>query len=171
MDLKEALLKENSKENVVRISKYIGNDEQKFAALMDLFFNDKYRLSQRAAWVMSVTANKKEFLIAPYMEIMIKHLSIDEKPAIVRNIVRVLQDMEIPESLLGEAFEKCYALVAHRESPVAIKAFSITILYNICKIEPELKNEVSDLVQMQLPGASSGLKNRSLKVLKALEKL
>lgn len=171
MDLKEALQEENSKENVLRISKYIGNDAARFAVLMDIFFKDKNRLSQRAAWVMSVTAEKKLFLIMPYFEQMLKHLSLNEKPVIVRNIVRVLQYIEIPEVLLGETFEKAYTLVAHRESPIAIKAFSVTILYNVCKKEPELKNEVADLIQMQLPGASSGLKNRCLKVLKDLENL
>lgn len=171
MDLKVALLQENSKENVNRISNYIGNDEILFAELMEIFFSDKNRMSQRAAWVMSVTAEKKAFLINPYLAKMINLLNIAEKPVIVRNIVRVLQNMDIPEEILGEAFEKCYTLVAHRESPVAIKAFSISILYNVCVKEPELKQEVSALVQMQLPGASSGLKNRCLKVLSDLEDL
>ena len=48
MNLREALLKEHSKVQTMRIVEYVGDDKERFAQLMDLFLNDVYRVSQRA---------------------------------------------------------------------------------------------------------------------------
>ena len=50
MNLREALLKEHSKKQMLKIVKYIGNDQQRFDELMKLFLESEYRITQRAAW-------------------------------------------------------------------------------------------------------------------------
>lgn len=171
MDLKTALLKENSIKNIHRIVDYIGSDQYKFDELMLLFLDTQYRLTQRSANVVNLCSSRNPNLLEPYLEEIINLLAEKKEAAIIRNIVRLLQFVDIPENLLGIAFENCYALTLSNESPIAIKSFGIGILYNICKKEPDLKQEVAELVKMQLPGASSGLKNRCLRTLKNLEKL
>ena len=171
MDVRNQLLVDNSQTNAMLIANYIGADKAKFADFMQLFLQTHYRVTQRASLVLNIITKQKFELVEPYLEQLILLLEPKTEVGVLRNIVRMLQFVNIPEELLGLAFEKCYHLVALRETPVAVKSFSISILFNICKKEPELKNEVADLVQMQLPGASAGLKNRSLKVLKGLAKL
>ena len=46
MNIREALLKEHTKKNTTRIVDYIDADKDRFAELMDLFFNDVYRVNQ-----------------------------------------------------------------------------------------------------------------------------
>jgi hypothetical protein len=54
MDLLAALTEEHSKAQCNKIVAYIGNDKKKFAELMKLFFEGEYRITQRAAWPMSL---------------------------------------------------------------------------------------------------------------------
>ncbi|MGB1315634.1 MAG: hypothetical protein ACPG4Y_06410 [Chitinophagales bacterium] len=171
MNLREQLLKENSKENALLIVNYIGNDEEKFAELVNLFLNTTYRVTQRAAWVMNLTAEKNIELLFPYLEVLVDLLLTSKEDAVTRNVVRLLQFVDLPEELLGKAFENCFNLVLNKDSAIAIKAFGIGVLYNICIKEPDLKREVIELIKMQLPGASSGLKNRCLNTLKKMENL
>ena len=171
MDIRNQILQEHTKQNALLISNYIGSDNERFDELMQLFFNDNVTVTQRAAWTMCLSVEKNTELISPYLEKMLKLLSLNVHDAIKRNIVRIMQDIELPEDLMGLAFENCYQLVLSKSSAIAIKAFSITVLYNICKKEPELKHELSELIKLQLEGASSGLKNRCLKTLKLLDKL
>jgi hypothetical protein len=49
MNLRESLLAEHSKALTVRIVDYIGNNEERFAELMNLFLNDVPRITQRSA--------------------------------------------------------------------------------------------------------------------------
>ncbi len=47
MKLREAILEEHTKTNTVRITRWIGADEQRIAGLMQLFMHDEYRVVQR----------------------------------------------------------------------------------------------------------------------------
>ncbi len=171
MVLLEALQAEMNKENLLKILDYLGNDKSRFDILMQIFFTDGNATTQRAAWVMSHCAEKQTHLLEPYLEKMIRLLPTNQTDAVTRNIVRILQVMDIPNDLLGIAFESCYEFVAKVETPIAIKAFSMTILYNICKKEPDLKNEVIELIEMQMEHGSKGVVGRGKKVLSLLRRL
>ena len=170
MDIRKQLLLEHSKENTMLVVDFIGSNPERFAILMDLFLNDTYRVTQRAAWVVGHAGKNQIALVQPYLEQMILHL---KKPnlhdAIKRNIVRILQDIEIPESLWGEAADICFRFLASHEEPVAIKVFSMTVLHNITKKVPELREELAILIEDQMPYGSAGFKSRGKKILKALQ--
>ena len=65
MMLREALLKEHSKKQALQIANYVGSDPLLFAQLMALFFANEYKITQRAAWVVSCCAEKHPQLILP----------------------------------------------------------------------------------------------------------
>jgi hypothetical protein len=53
MDIKQALMKEHSKAQMLKIVAYIGDDKKKFAELMTLMLTAEYRVAQRAAYSVS----------------------------------------------------------------------------------------------------------------------
>ena len=79
--------------------------------------------------------------------------------------------MDIPDDLLGITADICFSFLNSCQEPVAIRAHSMTILYNIVKKYPELKEELKVSIEDQIPYGSAGIKNRGNKILKALEKL
>lgn len=56
MDLRNQILKEHTKINCQKIIDWVGNDLKRFNELFQLFLNDEYRVSQRAAWPISYCA-------------------------------------------------------------------------------------------------------------------
>ena len=52
----------------------IWNDKKRFAELMNLFLGNTYRVTQRAAWVVSNCAEEYPELIKPYLEKMMNNL-------------------------------------------------------------------------------------------------
>ena len=50
MNLREEILKEHSKTQCNKIVNWIGNSQKRFNELFELFLNDEYRVTQRAAW-------------------------------------------------------------------------------------------------------------------------
>lgn len=168
MDIKEELLKEHSKSQALTIANYIGDNSNRFAELMALFLQENYRLNQRAAWPVSICVEKNPTLILPYLEVMINLLKKKTHDAVKRNIVRTLQFVKIPNELLGIAADNCFQLLTSSSEPIAVKVFAMTVIANICEKEPDLKQELTLVIEDQLPYASPGFKSRAKKIFKQL---
>jgi len=171
MNIKAELLKEHSKAQAACVAEYVAKNPERFDDLMKLFFSNTYRVTQLAAWPLGICAEKHPHLVQPYLSQMIDNLAKDVHDAVKRNTVRALQFIEIPEELLGEAANNCFALLESNKEPIAIKVFSMTVLGNICEKEPDLGQELKLIIEDQLPYGSAGFKSRAKKVLKKIEKL
>ncbi len=172
MNIRETLRLRQSKDLARKVARYVGNDRARFRELMELIFENDLVIAPRASWAMNDCVEAHPELIKPYLGKLIRHLQrTDMHEGVTRNIVRILQFIAVPEKYLGELTDTCFALLLNSSSPIAVKAFSMTVLLNICKREPDLKNELKAAVEAVLEHASAGVKNRGEKTLKALEKL
>ncbi|MGB3466411.1 MAG: hypothetical protein WBA74_14120 [Cyclobacteriaceae bacterium] len=171
MNIKKQLLITHSKENAETIANYISDDPDRFKELVDIFLQEEYRISQRSAMVLGKCTDAFPELILPHLEKLILNLRNPISDAVKRNTVRTLQEVEIPDKLLGITADILFKVMEDRKEPVAIKVFTMTALYNICVKEPALANELKILIEDQLPYGSSGFKNRGLKTLHKLEKI
>ena len=143
MDLKEALLREHSKTQTNKIIKFIGNDKSRFNKLVEIFLKGEYRITQRAAWPLSYVAIKHPELIKPFFLKLVKKLSEpDNHPAITRNILRIFEEVEIPEKYHGVLINSCIKFIMDVKYPIAIRAFAITVAAKICIHYPDLKREL-----------------------------
>lgn len=169
MNIRSELLKEHSKAQAIKISTYIGDDPARFKILMDLFLSSEYRVCQRAAMSVNWCYNNHPELLKPYVEAMIRNLHRNDiHDAVKRNTVRFFQFIPVPEKLQGELMDICFQFLLSAEEPPAIKAFSMTILCNICKQYPELKNELRMIIEDQMPHAPASFTSRGRKILKSL---
>ncbi|MBI2722641.1 MAG: hypothetical protein HYX39_10750 [Bacteroidetes bacterium] len=148
MDLKEAIRKEHSKLQTLRIINYVGKDREKFNELFDIFLNGESRLSQCAGWPLSEIAIVYPQFIQPKIGLLIQKLKItNQHPAIPRNILRIFQTLSIPEKNQSELIDICFKFIQDLKAPIAVRAFSITVACNICSQHPELINELVLLLQ------------------------
>ena len=143
MDIEKQLEAEHSKTSTTAIVNYIGSDKTRFKVLMDIFLKGEYRLTQRAAWPLSYVVIEHPKLVSPYFEKLIQKLQQpDSHPAIPRNILRMFQQIPIPEKYYGNLIDICFNFIINQTHPVAIRAFAITTASKICGQYPELKNEL-----------------------------
>ena len=170
MDIRTELLAEHSRKQAEKIAKWIGNKPDRFATFIHLFLHDEYRVVQRAAWVLSVVAEKHYELDKPWLPQMIAKM---QQPgvhvAVKRNVVRILQFLEIPEELHGDVMNVCFEMLADPKETIAVRAFSMTVLADLSKYYPDIKHELIAIIEDQLEqGASPGFIARSKKLLKEL---
>lgn len=172
MDLKAAILKEHSKAQALLIRDYIGNNQVLFDELMTHFFSNEYRITQRAAWIVNHCVEKYPFLINSHLERMVHNLARPKlHDAVKRNTVRILQSVDLPEELLGPLVDYCFKFLLDPKEAVAIRVFSMQILYNICKKEPELADELRIVIEEFMPHGTAGFRSRGKKILKGLQKM
>lgn len=170
-DIKSKLLSLRYKSDVNEFIKWIAGDPTKFKALMDCFFDDNLRVCQKASWPVLHLGIKHPKLIKPYLSKMVKNLDQAPHDAVVRNTVRIFQDIDIPNKLSGELYEKCFGYLVDIKSPIAVKCFSMSILAKLAYQYPELSHELVSVIEEQLPYASAGFKSRAKKLLPGLRKM
>jgi hypothetical protein len=170
MNLREEMLKEHSKKNTIRLTAWIGEDKKRFTELMNLFLHDEYRVVQRSAWIVNQVAGDHPEWIKPWLKKMLEYCKQPVHDAVKRNVIRILQDIDIPENLRGVAATVCFDFLASPKEPVAVKVFSMTVLANIVQFEPDMKKELVLLIEEQMDLEKPAFRSRGAKILKQLSK-
>jgi hypothetical protein len=168
MDLRATILAEHSKANCNKIVRWVGSSQKRFDELFDLFLNSEYRINQRAAWPLS-------YCVADYPQFIEKHFSKLIKnlhkagihDSVKRNTVRLLQHIEIPKKFHGEIMDICFHYLSSPDEPVAVKAFSLTVLHNLSKQYPQIKNEMKLIIEERWEHETAAFHSRAKKFLKS----
>src|SRR6185312_8670622 len=107
-------------------------------------------------------------LITPYYKRLLDNLGRkDIHPAVIRNTLRLLQDVSIPKRFHGQVMTTCFDLIQDPSTPVAIKAFSLTILSNLSAEYPEIRGELKVIIEEQWEQATPAFRVRAKKLLAA----
>ncbi len=169
MDIRTSLVNKYSKANTMQIVAYIDNDQARFDELIEVLLGGDKELEKRAAWVLGHSAKHCPKLADKHFQTFIDKLKEpDVGDATKRNILRVWEFLDIPEEHIGEIADICFDFLMSMKEPIAIKVFSMTVLYNITQKIPELKNELRLLIEDQMPYGSAGFKSRGRRILKGL---
>ncbi|WP_196988765.1 hypothetical protein [Panacibacter microcysteis] len=171
MNIAERLLEDKvySKAGILAVAKYACTSAERFEALMQCFLSGDYRLAQRAAWCLSWAAKMKRGMIVPHVPTLVAQLERkDVHFAVLRNSMRILEMINIPEALHGDVMNACFGFIEDYETPAAIKAFSLTTLFNLAKYYPEIKPELKLLIEDRFDNESAAFKSRAKKILQAL---
>jgi hypothetical protein len=172
MDLESEVLNVRLKRDTVRVANWIGSDRRRFKQLMALFLHGEYRVTQQSAWILGVCYDRYPRLITPWLPALVKRMQEpDVHVAVKRNVVRILQCADIPKALLGTVVSLCFDYINSYEVPIAVKAYSMTVLANAAEHEPALEHELKTSLELLLPSASPGIRSHARMVIERLEKI
>jgi hypothetical protein len=148
MEIREALLKEHSKAQCIKIVKWVGSSQERFDELFRLFVSDEYRVVQRAAWPVSYCVEAYPGFIKKHFAVLLKAMKNPNAPsAVKRNIIRLLQHVAIPKKYQGIVMDACFNYIADVNEAIAVKAFSITVLEKLAEQYPEIIPEVKTIIE------------------------
>jgi hypothetical protein len=159
------------KTDVRRIAGWIGDDPDRFHALVTILQEGSSPRSSKAAWVLSDCATAFPGLLPPHLSSLVRMLQQPTTAAVRRNIVRILQFQELDEENAGLAAEACFRFLNASSEPVAVKAFSMTVLYNLTLRYPDLGHELRETLLALQPLGSPGIRSRAKNILGRLERM
>ncbi|MFO7939155.1 MAG: hypothetical protein R6U66_05340 [Bacteroidales bacterium] len=168
--IKAQLNADLSLHNTQLVVGFIGHDEEKFAALMQLVTPEEGRIAGRAAWVMEKVAAQHPALLIPYLNKLIQILPAAQNDALKRHILKQLTLYPLVEEELGFLYEYSMEVLLSKRERVAAKIYAMQLMYQISTIEPDLKPELMVLIESRYNTGSPGYKNRASKLLKKLSK-
>jgi hypothetical protein len=147
MNLKEEILARYNNEQALKIAAYACKSQKNFKELMNYFLGNDYRLAQRAAWNVNWAAKQNPAMIAPYIKDLVGVLGKPNMPnSVIRTATKILEKIELPKEYEGQVMNTCFEWIQSPTMPAAIKAFSLTILDNLCKDYPEILPELQLII-------------------------
>lgn len=147
------------------ITDHVADDAGRFRVLARLFLGPDPLIAQRAGWPLSNAVERNPELATPYLSVFVDQLTRnDVHNAVKRNVVRLLQFVDIPERLQGKVFSHCLDLIADPREPIAVKAFSITVAERIAQADQALVDELKLVAGPLVKNASPGLRVRLRKM-------
>jgi hypothetical protein len=141
-------------------------------SLIEVSWLDKDPLSQRASRVVSICCCRFPELFHAYCSEIILKLETLHSEAVVRNYLKILA--EIPVKLKkrdkSTLLNLCFDYLSGSFS-VAVKVYSMQVLYNLSLENPEIGIELSHVIESNLSTSSPGYRSRGTKILKKLERI
>jgi hypothetical protein len=162
-------MKEHSKSHALLIANYACQSKSHFRELIQCFLDEENKIAQRAAWSVRWAAKTKPEMMYVHIKDLVQVLQRQNvHDAVIRNSVRVLQDIDIPKKYHGEVMEICFLFLQKPLTPVAIKVFSLTTLFNLSKLYPEIRPELKMSIEDSWEHGTAGFRSRAKKILPKL---
>jgi 8-oxo-dGTP diphosphatase len=141
--------------------------------IFEYSFSDDQKLSFHASWALSKTCDRFPEVITPFLARLVDSLENVKNQSVERSFLRVasMADLgELDSRHLGILADHCFASLRSGFSAIAIKAYSMEILYKLAMIYPDLSKELADTINMLTGEGSAGIIAKGKIVLKRLER-
>jgi 8-oxo-dGTP diphosphatase len=142
-----------------------------FNKLLEYSFGADKKLAFRASWTLTKVSDKFPELIYPYLADIIQKLDMIDNESTQRSFLRILSLSDFTRISVkhhGILAEHCFAALKSGFSAIAIKAYSMEILYNLVVIYPELLNELTATINLLEGEGSAGVIARGRMIIKKL---
>ncbi len=127
-------------------------------------------MAWRAAWTMEKINDKRPEMIHPFLNELIIRVEKTNKNGLKRHFLKMISLQPLPEDLTGSFVDFCFKILLSSEEPIAVRAHAMQVLYNVCQMIPDLKNELIQSIESIQTDASAGIISKSKKLLKQLKK-
>jgi len=144
------------------------------AILMRLFeysLSSDKKLAFRSSWTLTKVSDKFPELIYPCLEQIVDSLGKIDNVSTLRSFLRIisLTNLEkIKSRQHGILADFCFTVLNSGFSAIAVKAYSMEILYKLSLIYPELANELSTSLHILMEDGSAGITARGHTIIKKL---
>jgi 8-oxo-dGTP diphosphatase len=145
-----------------------------FKKLLEYSFSDDKNLAFRASWTLTKVCDQYPGLIYPNLPGIIEALQKLNNESVQRSFLRIISLSDISQISIkhhGLLADHCFAALKSGFSAIAIKAYSMEILYKLALIYPELANELAITINMLQAEGSAGIIARGRIILKRIAEI
>ena len=149
---------------------YIKSNPTCFNELIQLSIIDKQPYSWRAAWLIWSCMDKNDLRLRRYVKRIIDTIP-ERKENQQRELLMILQRMEIKEAYEGKLFDTCTKIWVKIDKNPSLRWNAFKILVAISKKYPGLSKEIDSLAESgYIDSLTAGVKKSILKLKNSLRK-
>ena len=145
-----------------------------FLKLFEYSLSSDKKLAFRASWTLTKVCNRFPEIIYPYLSQMVESLSKTDNESTLRSFLRILSLThldKINNRQHGLLADFCFGTLNSGFSAIAVKAYSMEILYRLSLIYPELANELSTSIHIVMEDGSAGITARGRTIIRKLAEM
>ena len=145
-----------------------------FKKMLEYSYSDDKKLAFHASWILTKVCDKYPDIIYPYLPGIVETLGRIDNESAQRSFLRIISMSEINKVSVrhhGLLADHCFAALKSGFSAIAIKAYSMEILYKLAVIYPELANELSATINLLQGEGSTGIISRGRMVMEKLAEI
>ena len=120
-------------------------NKEQFDYLMTTILSCEQPQAWRAGWMVNHNTKRNDPRLQPFLHNLIKALGTDDQSH-QRELLRLIEKMELDEELEGEVFDKCVSIWEGLGRKPSVRMMAFRIIFSIAKKYPELKQEIEVLV-------------------------
>lgn len=142
--------------------------------LLGYCYSADSKLAFRASWIISKTFDSQPAVIMPFLTLIADSLVSIENESVIRSFLRILSmnDMNSLDAYHhGTLADYCFRALNSGFSAVAVRVYSMEILYRLTMIYPELGVELSASIRNITEEGSGAIKARGRIILKKLAEM
>lgn len=172
LNLKDELLPDIREFKAPALAQKIINSNQ-INQLVALAFEKDHLLSSRAMWVLAHCSDLDYESTKPYHVKLVNNLKQKNlHNGVIRNTLRLFQKHDVPKKTESFVLDKCFEYIKNSAEAIAVRAFAITVVFNIAKPYPELLNELLIVLNhLSETEDGPGIRSRVKNTIKAIHKL
>lgn len=170
MELRAELSQRATRAQMIKLAKKICGDKALYHDLIQLIIHAEKPIPQYGAWLLQHCGDENPELIIPYVAELLELIEGEVHDGVRRGVLRSFADIQLPTDTLGKAADLCFHYLEDPKEAVAVRVFAMTVLWNVCKTEPDLMNELKLLIESVTPTGSAALAARGRMVLKEMKK-
>lgn len=141
---------------------------QDFISVLEWSINSSHSSAWRGAWILNHCLSKNDPRISPYTSLLIECLD-KKSDGHQREILKILEKMEIPDDVEGILFDKCISIWENIGKSTSVRIVAFKNLHKTVKKHPELKGELDFLTHPRYTDSlSPGIKRTFLKLANSL---
>ena len=165
------------RKNRMRVAKLVLEDPTNLKALINIVFDVDNQVSLKAAWVLEFVVKENVDFITPFLDVFVSNMKRVHFGGAVRSTAKITQliteqnnkkqfiTSKQKEILIEVAFD--WIISNHK---VAIKAYSMRILFLLGKTENWVHDELKMIIVKNIINESAAYKARGRTTLKQIEK-
>ncbi len=174
MNLNEAFSGDLSKKEISRLAVLLGNEPDLLETVFEeILEKAPLPVVKQILWVLRTLSDQNPLLLNPWFENLLRTGErFPGNDTVWRNITGMWQVTDIPDVFEGRVYHLCLSFLQD-QSAVAVKAFSMEVCYRIVCVYPELRAELTAVIEelmLKYREVSPAIASRGKKVLGKLRK-
>jgi 8-oxo-dGTP diphosphatase len=145
-----------------------------FRKLVEYSYSGERKLAFRASWTLSKVCDRHPEIIHPWLNDIAESINKIENESVERSFLRILSLADIKlvsQKNQGLLADHCFQALNSPSSAIAIKVFSMEILYKLAVIYPELANELAVSIRSLMEEGSAGMVARGNMILRKISEI
>lgn len=150
----------------------VGSNQQFFDLLLEFTLKEEKPYAMRASRVVCLCAFRYPELIQPHLKRIIHNFHKYKDESLRRNFGKLLSEstIDLDEEEEGVLIDQAFKWIMSPDEKVVIKIYGIDIIFEMLKKYPDIKSELIDSIEDQIPKTSIAFKSKGKKLLKKLYK-